>query len=304
MLTPDEVSRLYNIQDVLHTDRKKLLCPLPDHHHSNYTPSFSIFWADGKQHWRCHGCGRFGDVIDLIGYLNIPFYDRDNSGHLKTAINILTGGEFNSVPVFAPPPRAKTIYQGEWKKFYPAQKEVLEYACSRGISDRVLTAHKIGQASLYRQIYMAIPTFHDGILQGIKLRNTSSSGRRYGAVEGSISGLFNYDGVISKTGTIFVVKGEIASMVMETFGYTACAPTGGEVSDISKIVSAVATASKIVLISDNDPKEVAEKQIRPKAIQRAKLLGAELIYPPEEFKDIDEWLLAKPEEATTYLNTF
>lgn len=304
MLTPDDVSRLYDIRDIVKSEKRKILCPLPGHKHANYTPSFSIFFSRGKQYWRCHGCGRHGDVIDLVGYLNVPFYDRKNSEHLKTAINILTGSEFSKSPVAPPPPKPNKIYQGEWKKYFPANDMVTEYALARGISKEILERFKIGSIDVYGNIYMTIPCFEHGVLKGIKCRIVSGLGGRYICIDGSVSGLFNYDGINSDTGKIFVAKGEIAAMVLESLGYTACAPTNGECGDITPFASAFALAKKIVVISDNDPKESTKKQIEKCAQKRAKLLKAELVYPPEDFKDIDEWILAEPESAKTFLDSF
>jgi hypothetical protein len=119
MLTPDEISRLYDIRDVTGSGKTKIICPLPDHRHFNYTPSFNIYFEGGKQRWYCHGCGRGGDVIDLVGYLNIPAYNSADAAHIKRAINILTNGKVAVTPVIPPPPRPDLIYQGEWKKFFP-----------------------------------------------------------------------------------------------------------------------------------------------------------------------------------------
>lgn len=301
ILTADEVSRLYDIQGVLGTSRHKLLCPFPDHHHENYTPSFSIFWSDGKQRFRCHGCGRTGDVIDLIGYLNIPGYDHENPEHIKTAINILTDGRYSIQPAVPPPPEPAGIYQGEWKNYYPPQKEVIEYMEKRGISD-IGKDHWLGQLDEPNAIYLTIPTFHNDVLMGIKLRLVSGHGARYKSIKGSKGGLFNYDGIKHVTGTVFIVKGEIAAMVMESYGYYACAPTNGESGDITPFISVFGNSSRRVVIGDND--SPPRPQIIKSTQRRAKLLSADLIYPPEQYKDIDEWLMNKPDEAQHYLNQF
>ena len=49
--------------------RVMIKCPL----HADTNPSFTIY-PDG--HWRCWGCGRYGDVIDLVAAIhNIPLAD-------------------------------------------------------------------------------------------------------------------------------------------------------------------------------------------------------------------------------------
>jgi DNA primase len=38
------------------------LCPF----HPDRTPSLSVYVArDGRQRWKCHGCGKGGDSLDL-----------------------------------------------------------------------------------------------------------------------------------------------------------------------------------------------------------------------------------------------
>lgn len=80
-----------------------ILCPLPGHPHREgveRTPSFSIYAGEYKPQWKCHGCGRRGDALDLIRELHVP---RLRSGEpLTLAYKILehvpearrrTGGE-------------------------------------------------------------------------------------------------------------------------------------------------------------------------------------------------------------------
>ena len=300
-LSADEVSRLYDMQSVLGTDRRKLVCPFPDHKHVNYTPSFSIFFSSGKQRFRCHGCGRMGDVIDLVGYMNIPDYSHDNPEKVRLAINYLTGGRYSIKPVEVPPPEPMAIYQGEWKSYLPPGEEALRYMELRGISD-VRKLHRLGQLDEAHAKYLTIPCFHGEILQGIKLRLIDGHGTRYKAIKGSRAGLFNYDGILHVTGTVFVVKGEIASMVMESFGYDACAPTNGESGDITPLMPAFARASRVVVVGDNDAH--TNKQVMTSTQRRANLLGAEIIFPPRCYKDVDEWLMDAPSSAQSTLNRF
>lgn len=300
-LTADEIARLYDISSVLGTDRHKMLCPLPDHTHTNYTPSFSVFFSDGKQRWRCHGCGRSGDVIDLVGYLHVPGYEHDEPQKVKTAINLLTGGGYSVQPVLPPPPEPTALYQGTWKAYLPPGEAALRYMATRHISD-VGAHHYLGQLDEAHARYLTIPCFHDGVLQGIKLRLIEGQGTRYKSIKGSRGGLFNHDWVREAAGTVFVVKGEIAAMVMESFGYSACAPTTGENGDVSPFITALVKASRIVVVGDNDAH--VNSQVRMSTQRRAAVLGAELIYPPECFKDVDEWLLAEPVTAREALNKY
>jgi hypothetical protein len=307
ILTPDEVSQVYSerIFDLTGaTPRKrKIVCPLPMHTHHNYTPSFSVFWAGDRWRWQCHGnCNRRGDVIDLIGFLKVNGYDPRDKDKLSEAITLLTGQSFE--PSAPKPPKSikPDINPYEWEKYYPPGPQVVEYGKERGIDHSVMEKFKIGQITgrqinrrIDGSIWMTIPTFEEGLLRGIKLRNTNSNGLRYQAIKGSRSGLFNYDDVYLTSDRVYVVKGEIAAMVLIGRGLLACAPTGGESMILTdRYLQALAFAD-VVVIGDNDPDPEVRAKTRRQAEARAELLNAQLFYPPDEYKDIDEWILDKPE---------
>ena len=174
-LTPDEVSRIYSerIFDLTGAtrSRRKLICPLPDHKHNHYTPSFSIFWADDRWRWRCFGnCDRQGDVIDLIGFMQVPLYDKQEPRKLSAAMEILTGNTFKpSVPI---PPKKKKIRLSptRWQEFFPPGPEVEKYAQGRGISKPTLRHFHCGQhRDEFGKLWMTIPNFHHNKLVGIKI---------------------------------------------------------------------------------------------------------------------------------------
>src|SRR5574338_1390133 len=86
----ENARRTHDIRDVLGTQKKYIVCPLPLHIHRRNTPSFMIFFRDGVQYFRCHGnCGLTGDVIDLVGYLRVPGYDRKDGKMVREAMAIL-----------------------------------------------------------------------------------------------------------------------------------------------------------------------------------------------------------------------
>ncbi len=153
---------------------------------------------------------------------------------------------------------------------------------------------------------MTIPAFENGILKGIKMRNLlpCEPRKRFWALPGSRLALFNFDAVNLKESSektqeiTWIVKGEIPAMLMHQFGYKqVCAPTGGEGSGMRTIRewnTALALAAKIV-IGDNDD---AGKAL---GMKRAQLFGASLHFPPEAYKDLDEWLLAHMSQAFDFL---
>jgi len=297
ILTPEEVSKIYSerIFDIVNTTRRKrqIVCPLPMHAHHNYTPSFSIYWAGDRWRWQCHGsCQKKGDVIDLVGYMQVPFYDPEDPAKLSEAINILTGNGYQPAPPI-PPKKGTALPPTYWQEFYPPGKEVIQYAQKRGISEGTLQTYRIGQREYQGDIWMTIPTFHNDKLIGIKMRNINH-GPRYRAIKGSRTGLFNYNGVAYRSGTVYVVKGEIAALVMLERGLLACAPTGGESMKLSKEIRSALALSHPVVIGDNDPDPSVRIETRKLAERRARSLNAELIFPPEAYKDVDEWILDDP----------
>ena len=297
MLTADEVSRLYSerIFDLTGaTPRKrKIVCPLPMHQHQNYTPSFSIFWVDGRWRWRCHGnCNLQGDVIDLVGYISVPGYSPNEGDSLSKAINILTDNREIPEPVEPPKIQKTGLSPTDWKN-YPLGETVRIYAEERGLKEETLHKFRIGEHQGNRSTWMTIPTFEDGRLKGIKMRNTHN-GLRYKALKGSRTGLFNHDAVKYSTDKVFVVKGEIAAMILDQYGLLACAPSGGESMSVSQYKSILSLAD-VVVIGDNDYDPRVRENTRQLAKDRADELNARLFFPPNKYKDVDEWILDDPE---------
>ena len=289
----DEARILYSIGSILGTDKKSILCPLPQHAHYNHTPSFSVYWKDGVQRWRCHGyCSVDGDVVDLVGFLSIAGYNPHDTNMRIRALEALEGKRLT--PTFPTPQRATHLHWDAWKKLTPPGLQVVEYAQKRGLSPITLAHFKVGQ----RKNYMAMPTFENGLLTSIKVRKVSGGGIRYFSLKGSRSSLFNHDAVAYRSGTVFVVKAEIPAMLLTQMGYLACAPTGGESAKLDRWKDIFVFFDRIIVIGDND------QAGRAGALERAKLLGGTAVFPPKEFKDIDEFILAEPEMSRVMLEKF
>jgi hypothetical protein len=291
----EDACRNHSIHEVLGVpDNKRLIiCPLPQHAHHQNTPSFSIFWRRGKQWWRCHGsCDAEGDVVDLVGYLRLPDYHRYHLPDRAAAAELL--GSRYQARLLAPP-RLPTLAGDEWARFLPPGPQVLAYAAERGLTPATLERFRFGQ----HEGCMSMPCFEEGRLVGIKLRSLqpSRSHSRFWQLPGSRQGLFNIDSVRCASGPVLVVKGEIPCALLSQLGYPAVAPTGGEAGWNERWRVALALAQCIV-IGDNDPpgKTLAEK--------RSRLLGAGLEFPPEKYKDVDEWCLADPRGSAQMLRAW
>jgi len=166
------------------------------------------------------------------------------------------------------------------------------YAHSRGLTDESIEKFQIGQD----RNYMTMPYFRDGSLRGIKKRNcrTCSTGLRYITETGSRGDLFNIDAVQYSNGHCFLIKAELPTILLDQWGFQAVAPTGGEGSWDDRWRTDLGL-SRLTIIGDND------RFGRKLAVSRATKFGARLEYPPREYKDVDEYMLARPEEALSWL---
>ena len=279
----DEARRTHDMQSILGTTKKKMVCPLPMHTHSSRpTPSFSIFWRDGHQFFKCHGnCNLTGDVIDLVGYLNISGYDQKNGKMVRKAMSFLDQKFEMSIPI---PVKEVTLAGSEWFDYLPISETAIKFAHKRGLNDDTIQKFNLG----YWKGFLSIPCFEDKRLNGVKMRRIRKGEPRFFSIEGSRQGLFNFDKVAYSMDVTFIVKGEIPCMLMDQIGFQACAPTGGEGGWEERWRGALALSSNIV-IGDNDGpgRELGEK--------RALITGAKLVYPPSQYQDLDKWILGDPE---------
>lgn len=291
-----DIRRLYDIREVLEragTDvrRKWLVCPLPNHPHKNYTPSFSMYvGSDGVERFQCHGvCGARGDVIDLAGYLWVPGYDPKLKGMVSRAVDTLQARSPLNLDFAAKRAAEVVIDPYAHHKYLPISETAREFAHRRGLNDETIKKFWLGSD----EKALTIPTFEAEMLVSLKKRALNPTGLRYRfwMEAGSRKGLFNYDYVLYERGTVFYVKAEIPAMLLAQAGYLACAPTTGEGGFKDEWRTALAFAD-IVIVGDND--ETGREQ----AAKRAEAMPNSIVmYPPERFKDVDEWILADPTHA-------
>jgi hypothetical protein len=235
-----------------------------------------------------------GDVIDLIGYMSIPNYNPEDGSQVRLAMARLDS-RYEMEPVKKESP--VSLEKGIWRRFLPPGPQVLAYAAKRGLTPETVEKFKLGQ---YKD-FLAIPALEEGTLKGVKFRNTGS-GMRYWSARGSVTALFNYDDVAYKDDPLLIMKGEIPVMLADQLGFSACCSTGGEGADMSKYSSTLAFSARRVVVGDNDQDEKTRREIVRLTNLRAKALHAEVRFPPEVYKDWDEWLLNEPDEclAVTY----
>ncbi len=288
--------RLFDIHDILGIDGRKkvIICPLPGHHHSNYTPSFHIFIGqDGVQKFQCHGnCQQRGDVIDLVGFMYIPNYDPHSRIHIGMAMDKLTDYR----PTFRkwPAPSNPGLSPNLWREYIPPTRLVTRYAHSRGLDRSTLEKFRVGS----KGDAMAIPIFEEDTLRSIKFRNIRHPGRndpdylRYWSEKGSVSAMLNYDAVKFTTEAFLLVKGEIPVMLLDQLGIMACCTTNGEAGSIEKWKDVLVFSENAVVVGDNDRDPQVREHMQKCAYGRAKQINGTVRFPPPEYKDIDEWILA------------
>jgi len=285
--------RIYTIRSVLNYHGRKnwMVCPLPQHLHGNSpTPSFSIYYdKDGVERFKCHGvCGLKGDVIDLIGYLQVSSYDPTSINSVLRAVSIL-GNKFE-ISTAPKKVRRDLLRADAWRAYVPPGVEAHRFAESRGLTRPTVEKFKIGQ----KNSYLSMPVFENEKLAGIKFRAMYPGGAslRFFTEKGSRAGLFNFDRVLWTEKPVLIVKGEIPVMLLDQYDMLACAPTGGEGMLVDEYARALAFSARRVVVGDNDPDAEVREKMQEAARVRANALHAELRFPPEKYKDIDEWILA------------
>jgi len=77
-------------------------------------------------------------------------------------------------------------------------------------------------------------------------------------------------------------------------GLLAWAITRGECWRMTPPIIRVVALAEAVVIGDNDPDPRVREETRKLAERRAEELNGQLFFPPDEYKEVDEWILDKP----------
>lgn len=303
--------------DLKGAGRKKWgVCPFPQHVHSKHpTPSFSIYEYNRELRFKCHGhCGAMGDVIDFMGYMHITGYDPRNIFQKDQAGRLLVNGQIQTAPYMAVEKRT-LLPEFAWMDYTLIADNARAYLRGRGIADAVIDECRFGSASYLKEEHgrreiirrpvdrlISIPTFHAGSLIGVKLRILRTGNNyKYFNQPGSRAGLWQHDRVYLVSDPFLIAKGELCGAVMLSAGFTACAVTSGERGTTVRMemFPAIRTAlcmGRKVYVGDND------KTGRESGPKQADLLNAVIQYPPELYKDWDEWYLKDRGECLRLTN--
>lgn len=262
--------------------RSKMICPFPDHIHSNMTPSFSVHTdRDGVERFKCFGhCGHSGDVIDFVGYMNVAGYDKNNPQHVMLAASMLgqrPPGKAVRLRRRKPPLQQATAKSlvGLWSR--SLDRHARDYLEMRGVLS-VAERFKLGyryqppQYAAYKSKgcvvpghHISIPTIRGDYIVGVKfrridthpdyqgvdclpLRYDSLSGKNIGA---SKVGVFNYNEVAFTTDVVFSPEGELDALLIAALGFKAACLNGGA-NAYSDDLLVLAHANTIILADKDD----------------------------------------------------
>ncbi len=324
---PTVVARLTGMEA-----RKKIVCPMPFHPHTNMSPSFGMFVdSQGIQRFKCFGnCGVEGDVIDFAGYYTIgQSYDSRNAEHVRLALSYLQAGGM-CAPKTPLKKKKKSLDQRivrplvkQWEEALWTNEQAQAYLEERGVLS-VAKHFRLGYRIIdppyvkYEQDggtlpghYIAIPTIENGRIVSVKLRRIPTyyaeddikpirydfvSGDRIGSGQ---PGVFNHDEVAFQSGVVFSPEGEFDVMLIKAHGYLACCMnSGGNV--LSDHLALILAHADPIWIADDD--DTGQRHAEGKQ----KLVGKGIIVSTKPHKDLGELYgpTRREQEVLAYLEKF
>lgn len=250
-------------------------CPF----HNEKTPSFKLKKTD--THFKCFGCGAYGDVIDFIKiYKGLSF--QDAARYVANKLNF----ELDETT---------TEYQKPQERLEKIDKSFIESFEKRGISNNTLLRFNITQA--YEFMYKSnseIPVvcfnyYRNNELVNIKFRGKNKD---FKLAKNAELILYNLDS-IKNDDTVVIVEGEIDCLSMYEAGIYNCVsvPNGANATNLQYIdncIDYLIDKKYIVIAVDNDEsgKKLKEELCRRLDIDRCFYLDY-----PEDCKDANDILL-------------
>jgi len=262
-------------------------CPF----HNEKTPSFKVKQSDN--HFKCYGCGAYGDMIDfIVKYKSLSFQDAVR--YIATQKNFEL--EETSNEVEKPQQRLEKI-----------DKVYIDYFENRGISNNTLLRFKITQANEWMpDVQTEIPVvcfnyFRDDELVNIKFRGKNKS---FKLVKNAELIFYNLDS-IKDDDTAVIVEGEIDCMSMYEAGIYNCVsvPNGAgshNLTYIDNCINHLIDKKYIVIAVDNDD---AGNKLKDELIRRLDIERCFYIEYPESCKDANDILIKHGKEYLKSLVT-
>lgn len=237
----------------------------------------------GVLNWKCQNCGRGGDVGDFITYSeNIP----KNQG-MKRARELYGNREI----YYKPTEFLNNVLTRELPATAPAESNnlIMDYLRGRGFSDETINDFNLGWfIDKFNDLRLAIPTNENHIIgRRIADKNDNFNKMNYG---GDVS-LFNVaDLYNADKKPVFICEGWADAMsVYEGNGY---AIATNSVSNYRKVIEALKqqpTNNQLIISFDNDKDGDGRAEDLKNELQK---LGYNSIrFKPEQFKDLNEWLI-------------
>jgi twinkle protein len=250
-------------------------CPF----HDEKTPSFKVKEKDN--HFKCFGCGAYGDMIDFIVKLKSLSF-QDAVRYIASQKNFEL--EETSNEVEKPQPRLEKI-----------DKVYIDYFENRGISNNTLLRFKVTQANEWMpDVQTEIPVvcfnyFRDDELVNIKFRGRNKS---FKLVKNAELIFYNLD-AIKDDDTAVIVEGEIDCMSMYEAGIYNCVsvPNGAGSNNLTYIdncINHLIDKKYIVIAVDNDD---AGNKLKDELIRRLDIERCFYIEYPEGCKDANDILI-------------
>ncbi len=273
-------------------ENHKLPCPF----HEDKTPSLHIYNDGG---WRCYSCGRYGDVIDFAG---LYFFGLNYDPHTQLlevidrlgslGIRPLATDERPATQPRKPKPAGVTLSRNDCQLWHASlRSEHRQYWQDRGLADETIDRFMLG----WDGGRLTIPNQYRDVVYGVKRRvypaQPDGNKSKYTQVKGSRVGLFNADILTMLHGgdlPLFIVEGEIETMLLDQLGFPAISTTGGAGVWSAEWSKFLAHIGRIVVLYDND--DAGDDG----AMKIASFLRrVEIWHWPQEYKDGGEFLPTK-----------
>jgi len=289
-------------------EKHKINCPF---HAGDSTPSLHVYEDGG---WKCFGCGKYGDVVDFVGYL---LYGDGYDYH--EVIDRLGALEIAPLPATTTRPKPEkpanrlsiTLEQvAAWNEQMPTQRRA--YWHSRGLTNETIDSFFLGwDGKRY-----TIPALYRLQVFALKQRNTQeyldsqreirdaaevqlraihpdwtdkqinselpSVPPKYTQIAGGRVGIFNADNLWEASHAV-ITEGEIDCMLMHQSGFTAVTATGGANSWKAEWAKFFTHIPRIYILYDNDNAGWQGAKRILSSIRRA-----EMVSLPDGIKDVGE----------------
>lgn len=189
-----------------------------------------------------------GELITKCIFSNCDSDSRDNEEHLYFSIstgqyeckkcmakgNLITlkkhFGDFNNDQIDEPKKNYRKVTPTMVENYHKAlPNRITEYLRNRGISDEIISKHKLGYMSQYGTSWIAIPIKDlDGNYSFFKLRQDPQYGNKKMTWPNEIEAqIFDWESLIMASGKVLIAEGEMDALLMKSKGIQCISGTHG-----------------------------------------------------------------------------